>query len=162
MVDFRLLTCALFLFTELAQAEAAPTEGATPAERILATFSLRDYLNRNWHKELVTFKVDPKLLGRKDVTLLDVDRQSVPFQWQTGSNAGIAFLASVPRFTRVEYRLMEGRGQRTEGGGRRTEDGGRRTDIRGQRTEEKGRRPLPWTLSPRGGEGKTRRQAEPL
>ncbi|MCX6917287.1 MAG: hypothetical protein NT167_30330 [Verrucomicrobia bacterium] len=121
MVDFRLLTCALFLFTELAQAEAAPTEGATPAERILATFSLRDYLNRNWHKELVTFKVDPKLLGRKDVTLLDVDRQSVPFQWQTGSNAGIAFLASVPRFTRVEYRLMEGRGQRTEGGGRRTE-----------------------------------------
>lgn len=158
MVDFRLLTCALFLFTELAQTEAAPTEGATPAERILATFSLRDYLNRNWHKELVTFKVDPKLLGRKDVTLLDVDRQSVPFQWQTGSNAGIAFLASVPRFTRVEYRLVEGRGQRTEGGRQRTQT----SAVRGRRTEEKGRRPLPWTLSPRGGEGKTRRQEESL
>src|SRR5437667_7544620 len=75
---------------------------ASPAETVLAHFQLRDFLNRDWQKELVTFDVDRSLLGRADVVLLDGNGQPVPFQWSTGGTAGIAFLASVPRLTRAD------------------------------------------------------------
>jgi hypothetical protein len=110
----------LCFFALLALAGGAPVEGATGDPRVLARFSLRDYLNRDWQNELVTFKVDASLVGRRDVALLDADQRPVPFQWSTGSTAGIAFLASVPRFAQVEYHLVEGKGQRTEDGERRT------------------------------------------
>ncbi|MEI7938667.1 MAG: hypothetical protein WCK27_18445 [Verrucomicrobiota bacterium] len=97
---------------------------------VLARFAFKDYFDRDWHNELVTFKVDAKLLGRKDVALLDAEHRPIPFQWQTGSNAGIACLASVPRLAQVQYSLVED-------GGRRAEDGERKTEDRRQRTEFK-------------------------
>ena len=88
----------------------------------MARFTLRDYLNRDWQNELVIFQVDSKLRGRRDVVLLDSDQHPVPFQWQTGTNAEIAFLASVPPFVKVEYRLLKG--QKSEVRGQRAEDAG--------------------------------------
>jgi hypothetical protein len=98
-------------------AAATAVAGASSAEPALARFYLRDYLNRDWQNELVTFKVDSKLRGRRDLVLLDGDQHPVPFQWQTGTNAGIAFLASVPPFAQIEYRLVVAQGARREAPG---------------------------------------------
>jgi hypothetical protein len=95
------------------------------AKPVLARFSLRDCLNRDWHNELVTFGLDPSLVGRSDMALLDAAQRPVPFQWATGSTAGIVFLASVPKFGQVQYSLVER-------GGQGTEDSERKTEVRGQ------------------------------
>jgi hypothetical protein len=129
-------SAGLCLFTVLACAGAAPVQGATEGERALARFPLRDYLNRDWHNELVTFKVDSKLRGRRDLVLLDGDQHPVPFQWQTGTNAGIAFLASVPPFAQIEYRLVKG--QRSEVSGQRPEVRGQWSVVSSQWSEDAG------------------------
>ena len=104
----RISACAgLCLFTLLACAADAPVKGATEGQPAFARFTLRDYLNRDWQNELVTFKLDPKLRGRRDLALLDGDQHPVPFQWQTGTNAEISFLASVPPLAQIEYRLVK-------------------------------------------------------
>jgi hypothetical protein len=77
----------------------------------LARFTLRDYLNRDWQNELVTFAVEPRLAGRKDLVLLDDSGKVVAFQWSTNGGPAIAFLASVPKLGRAEYRLAQGRTQ---------------------------------------------------
>jgi hypothetical protein len=105
---------------------------------VLARFSLRDYLNRDWHNELVFFKTDARLVGRRDVALLDADQHPVPFQWQTGSTAGIAFLASMPSFAQAEYSLVERIEKRGEGRGQGAEGRGRRSEISDQRSEDGG------------------------
>jgi len=95
----------------LAWIGCTPVGASNQPKPVLARFSMRDYLNRDWHNELVTFQVDSRLLGRRDVMLLDADEHPIPFQWTTGSTAGIAFLASVPRFAQVEYCLVAGQPQ---------------------------------------------------
>ncbi len=75
----------------------------------LARFTLRDYLNRDWQNELVTFAVNPDLASRKDLVLLDGGGKSVAFQWCVEGAPAIAFLASLPKLGQVEYRLAEGR-----------------------------------------------------
>src|ERR1035441_3562649 len=98
MSDLRFLLSAFcFLLLMLGFLDCPPVQAADRPKAVLARFSLRDYLNRDWHNELVTFKVDASLVGRRDVVLLDADQHPVPFQWQTSSTAGIAFLASMPR-----------------------------------------------------------------
>src|SRR6266487_491137 len=74
----------------------------------LAKFTLRDYIGREWQSELVFFKVDSALVGRKDAVLRDAQGREVPYQWSTQDDGSIAFLASVPKFTRVEYKLIQG------------------------------------------------------
>src|SRR5207237_1128661 len=74
----------------------------------LAEFTLRDYIGREWQSELVFFKVDSALVGRKDAVLKDAKGREVPYQWSTQDDSSIAFLASVPKFTRVEYKLIQG------------------------------------------------------
>jgi len=81
--------------------------GEKPAQE-LAKFALRDYLGREWQNELVFFKVDAALVGRKDAVLMDANGREIPYQWSTEDNGSIAFLASVPKFTRVEYKLVRG------------------------------------------------------
>jgi hypothetical protein len=109
MRAFRRWSLSIWLLGALACTGGAPVESASQIEQVLARFSLRDYLDRDWHNELVSFKVDANLIGRKDVSLLDADQHPVPFQWQTGSTAGITFLASVPRFSQIEYALVQSR-----------------------------------------------------
>ncbi len=82
--------------------------GEKPAQE-LAKFALRDYLGRDWQNELVFFKVDAALVGRKDAVLMDANAREIPYQWSTEDNGSIAFLASVPKLTRVEYKLIQGR-----------------------------------------------------
>src|SRR5438045_8965275 len=81
--------------------------GEKPAQE-LAKFTLRDYIGREWQSELVFFKVDSALVGRKDAVLRDATGREVPYQWSTQDDSSIAFLASVPKFTRVEYKLSQG------------------------------------------------------
>ena len=81
--------------------------GEKPAQE-LAKFTLRDYIGREWQSELVFFKVDSALVGRKDAVLRDATGREVPYQWSTQDESSIAFLASVPKFTRVEYKLSQG------------------------------------------------------
>src|SRR5205814_3164861 len=81
--------------------------GEKPAQE-LAKFALRDYLGREWQNELVFFKVDAALVGSKDAVLMDANGREIPYQWSTEDNGSIAFLASVPKFTRVEYKLVRG------------------------------------------------------
>src|ERR1035441_9147197 len=139
MSDLRFLLSAFcFLLLVLARVGCPPAEAADQPKAVLARFSLRDYLNRDWHNELVFFKTDARLFGRRDVALLDADQHPVPFQWQTGSTAGIAFLASVPRFAQVEYCLVERIAKRGEGRGKRAEDRGGKSEIRDQRSEDGG------------------------
>ena len=107
--DLRPLLSALWLSPVLAWIGCPPAEATDQSKPVLARFSLRDYLDRDWQNEVVTFKAEAKLFGRKDVSLLDADQRPVPFQWQTGSTVGITFLASVPRFAQVEYSLVQGR-----------------------------------------------------
>src|ERR1035441_843781 len=132
MSDLRFLfSIFCFLLLVLAFLDCPPAEAADQPKAVLARFSLRDYLSRDWHNELVFFKTDARLVGRRDVALLDADQHPVPFQWQTGSTAGIAFLASVPSFAQVEYSLVERSEKRGEGRGRRAE-------IRDQKSEDGG------------------------
>src|ERR1039458_7724222 len=132
MSDLRFLFSVFFFLLLMLGFLGGPiAEAAGQPKAVLARFSLRDYLNRNWHNELVTFKVDARLVGRRDVALLDAGRAPARFQWHTCSTAGIAFLASVPSFARIEYSLVERRGKRVE-------DRGRRSEIRGQRLEDGG------------------------
>ncbi len=51
--------------------------------------------------------MDAKLRGRQGLVLLDADQHPVSFQWQTGTNAAIAFLTSVPSLAQIEYRLVK-------------------------------------------------------
>src|SRR5438105_2348997 len=81
--------------------------GEKPAHE-LAKFTLRDYIGREWQRELVFFKVDSAVVGRKDAVLMDGTGREVPYQWSTQDDTSIAFLASVPKFTRVEYKLIQG------------------------------------------------------
>src|SRR6266404_1638359 len=81
--------------------------GEKPTQE-LAKFTLRDYIGREWQSELVFFKVDSALVGRKDAVLRDAKGREVPYQWSTQDDGSIAFLASVPKFTRVEYKLIQG------------------------------------------------------
>ena len=122
MPDFRLLASALRLITVFAWVVYRSAEAGEQPKPVLAKFLLHDYLNRDWRNELIKFAVDPGLIGQKDVVLLDTGGLPVPFQWVTGSTAGIAFLASVPAFGKVEYRLVGG--QRSEIRGQRSGDGG--------------------------------------
>src|ERR1035441_3434473 len=146
MSDLRFLLSAFcFLLLVLARVGCPPAEAADQPKAVLARFSLRDYLNRDWHNELVFFKTDARLFGRRDVALLDADQHPVPFQWQTGSNAGIAFLASVPSFAQVEYGLVERSGKREEDNGgkaesrkQKAESQQQKSEIRGQRSEDAG------------------------
>src|ERR1035441_9287148 len=139
MSGFRFLLSAFcFLLLVLTYLGCPPAQAADQPKAVFARFSLRDYLNRNWHNELVFFKTEARLVGRRDVALLDADQPPVPFQWQTGSTAGIAFLASVPPFAQVEYSLVERSEKREEGRGKREEGRGRRAEIRDQRSEDGG------------------------
>src|ERR1039458_5959225 len=118
MSDLRFLFSVFFFLLLMLGFLGGPiAEAAGQPKAVLARFSLRDYLNRNWHNELVNFKVDARLVGRRDVALLDADQHPVPFQWHTCSTAGIAFLASMPSFAQVEYGLVERSGKREEGRG---------------------------------------------
>ena len=82
--------------------------GEKPTQE-LAKFTLRDYIGREWQSELVFFKVDSALVGRKDAVLRDAKGREVPYQWSTEDDGSIAFLASVPKFARVEYKLIQGK-----------------------------------------------------
>ena len=136
MSGFRFLLSAFcFLLLVLTYLGCPPAEAADQPKAVFARFSLRDYLNRNWHNELVFFKTEARLVGRRDVALLDADQHPVPFQWQTGSMPGIAFLASVPPFAQVEYRLVERIEKRGEGRGEREEDNGGKVESRKQKAE---------------------------
>ncbi len=75
----------------------------------LARFTLREYLNRDWQNELVTFAVNPDMASRKDLVLLDGGGKNIAFQWCVEGGPAIAFLASLPKLGQVEYRLAEGR-----------------------------------------------------
>src|ERR1035441_4711239 len=145
MSGFRFLLSAFcFLLLVLTYLGCPPAQAADQPKAVFARFSLRDYLNRNWHNELVFFKTEARLVGRRDVALLDADQHPVPFQWQTGSTAGIAFLASVPSFAQVEYSLVEriekrgeGRGQGAEGGNQKAETRKQKPEDGRQRTEDR-------------------------
>src|ERR1035441_10326737 len=137
MSGFRFLLSAFcFLLLVLTYLGCPLAEAADQPKAVLVRFSLRDYLNRDWHNELVTFKVDASLVGRRDVVLLDADQHPVPFQWQTSSTAGIAFLASMPSFAQVEYGLVERSGKREEGRGQEAVGGNQKAESRKQKPED--------------------------
>ncbi len=106
MVTMNARIVALWFFSGLAAATAL----ADPA----ATFTLRDYLRRDWQHELVFFPVDQALFGREGLMLVDGDGKPVAHQWVTAELApakrpSIAFFASVPTLGRADYRLVQGR-----------------------------------------------------
>ncbi|MFP4057263.1 MAG: hypothetical protein ACLF0G_10385 [Candidatus Brocadiia bacterium] len=88
--------------------------GASGAAEPAATFALRDHLGREWGDELVFFPVAEGLVGRDDLALEGPGGEAVAHQWVPAALAPsgepcVAFLASVPRFGRSVYRLVEGR-----------------------------------------------------
>jgi hypothetical protein len=80
----------------------------TQAKPALARFILTDYLGRDWQNELVFFTVEPRLFGRNDLLLLDENQQPVTFQWSAENGGQIAFLTTVPKFSRVQFALVKG------------------------------------------------------
>jgi len=87
---------------------------AAAAQPPVATFTLRDYLKREWQNELVFFPVAEGLGGSEDLVLLGPDDAPLPFQWVDAALApsgkpSIALLASMGRFGEVTYRLAKGR-----------------------------------------------------
>jgi len=90
---------------------AQGVSNAAEQQEVLARFSFHDYLKRDWQNELVFFKLDSKLANRKDLVLLDPQQQPVSYQWSHENSGEIAFLASVPSFSNLEYTLVKGNPQ---------------------------------------------------
>jgi hypothetical protein len=99
---------SILLWVWLAQGVSNAAANAAEQQEVLARFSFHDYLNRDWQNELVFFKLDSKLANRKDLVLLDPRRQPVSYQRSYENPAEIAFLASVPNFSDLEYTLVKG------------------------------------------------------
>jgi hypothetical protein len=83
-------------------------------EQIVASFSLKDHLNRPWHHELVFFPVDDHIFKRDGLALLGPDDKPHAYQWVPAEQApdntnSIAFCASVPQLGKSDYRLVPGR-----------------------------------------------------
>src|SRR5438105_14846886 len=73
--------------------------GEKPAQE-LAKFTLRDYIGREWQSELVFFKVDSALVGRKDAVLRDATGREVAYQGSREDDRRVAFFVSVMNFNR--------------------------------------------------------------
>ena len=94
----RILTMPLVAALLAAATSAGPVRAADPG---VATFTLRDHLNRDWQHELVFFPVDESVFGDEGLVLVDGDAKLVAHQWLPANVApakkpSIAFLASVP------------------------------------------------------------------
>ena len=84
------------------------------AENPVASFTVRDYLNRQWQNELVSFPVAQGIFGREDLALRGPEDTPVVHQWIDGDLApagepSIAFPASVPELGEATYRLVAGK-----------------------------------------------------
>jgi len=80
----------------------------------VATFTVRDYLNRQWDNELVFFPVAQNVFGRQDLVLHGPEETPVMHQWVDADLApagkpSIAFRASVPELGEAAYRLVPGK-----------------------------------------------------
>jgi hypothetical protein len=89
------------------------------AEPSVATFTLRDHLDRQWQNELVVFPVSKDVFGRGDLALVGPDgpvaHQWVPADLAPSGKPSVVFLATVPAFGEAAYRLVKGKPIRKSG-----------------------------------------------
>ncbi|MCU0873378.1 MAG: heparinase II/III-family protein, partial [Pirellulaceae bacterium] len=90
-----------------------PLTCLSATDQPVATFALRDPLNRTWEHELVFYPVADHVFGRDDLILLGPEDKPVVHQWVPAEIAAsgkksVAFFANVPAFGSSAYRLVPG------------------------------------------------------
>jgi hypothetical protein len=105
-ISSKLLVLGALLITSGCFAQGAAPQPSTPVPN---QWTLRDYFNRNWQNELVTYAVDDQTASNKKLTLTDAAGTAHSYQWiKEGAQTKIAFMADVPPNDQSTYKLVAG------------------------------------------------------